>query len=734
MVEAAATAASATLTINGIGNYSFAGNLTGALSLVKSGSGTQIFGGTNNSTGSTMVSGGVLEFTSTNAMPATLASITVTSGGTVADGTTSGLSQSLITRVVGSSTGTVALAANSSNSLNFNNLTASLGSTGSYAYSGVLTPNGTNYNLGGGGGLLTISSMLSGGNSLTVLNGGDVAPAVANTYTGGTIIDSGTTLLISSDGSSGSAAELGLVPTSATTNITINGGTLQATSTFALNANRGIALGSSGGTIDVDGITSNNSNTLTYNGVITGAGSLALTDTGTLVLGGLNMYSGGTNISSGTLRAGIADTIPQSSAVTLGLGGTLQLNGFSQSIGSLTGGGVVTDNSSTSTTLTVGNDNTSPAAFYGVISDTNTGTTGTLALNKVGSGTLTLTGLNTYSGGTTVNGGTLIVAAAPSLAKNSQLVVNSGTLQFNVTSGTATVQSGVTATVAPAATLQLAGSVSAFSDGSAISPTDGQLVNVNNNGSTASGGGLSVTGTNQSVGTITGTVTSSPSAATTYSGDTVVGAGASLTATQILQNTLTIGAGATVTIRPSGSGIATNDASDATSSVADSTGAAPVSGTALEIENIQNRIAVLEQLEATDSSSNASPLDETPATLVGATSSVPNPANANLTSDSEASLLASEIATLQNRENLLLAEENSSSELGTLATAFSSTDVPAGGVGVPEPSGLLLTLTGAVAVALTLLARRGRRFSLAQAFYTCGIDRCGHRPFQRSRD
>ena len=59
---------------------------------------------------------------------------------------------------------------------------------------------------------------------------------------------------------------------------------------------------------------------------------------------------------------------------------------------------------------------------------------------------------------------------------------------------------------------------------------------------------------------------------TVYSGNTTVGDGtnaANLTATQILQNTLTINAGSTVTIAPSGSGIPT-DAVAATSSVATS--------------------------------------------------------------------------------------------------------------------------------------------------------------------
>ena len=168
-------------------------------------------------------------------------------------------------------------------------------------------------------------------------------------------------------------------------------------------------------------------------------------------------------------------------------------------------------------------------------------------------GTLSLTGQTLTKAGN----GTVRLEAAPSLASGSSIAVNAGTLQLDVTGGNgAVIGSNVTATVALSATLQLAGTVSALSDTSVINPADGDLVSVTNNGSTASGGGLIVTGTNQSVGTISGQATTS-GGATTYAGDTTVGdgtTGASLTVSQLLQNTLTINAGSTVTIRPSGGG------------------------------------------------------------------------------------------------------------------------------------------------------------------------------------
>src|SRR5215475_1375276 len=98
----------------------------------------------------------------------------------------------------------------------------------------------------------------------------------------------------------------------------------------------------------------------------------------------------------GTLRAGTTNTFSPNSAVIVASGATLDLNGFNQTIGSLAGVGNVTLGSAT---LTTGNDNTS-TMFSGVIS-------GTGGLVKIGAGTLTLTGVNTYTGPTIVSGGML---------------------------------------------------------------------------------------------------------------------------------------------------------------------------------------------------------------------------------------------------------------------------------------------------------------------------------------
>src|SRR5262249_39282918 len=162
---------------------------------------------------------------------------------------------------------------------------------------------------------------------------------------------------------------------------------LQITASFNLATNRGITLLGGGGTI---GVTS--ANVLSYGGVITGAGSLTKTDTGTLVLSGVNNYSGATTVNGGILMAGAVNTLPFQTAFTVATGATFDLNNFTQSIGSLAGAGSVTLGAGT---LITGNDSTS-TDFSGVIN-------GLGGLTKVGTGTQTLSGANTYTGATKLN-------------------------------------------------------------------------------------------------------------------------------------------------------------------------------------------------------------------------------------------------------------------------------------------------------------------------------------------
>jgi autotransporter-associated beta strand protein len=150
-----------------------------------------------------------------------------------------------------------------------------------------------------------------------------------------------------------------------------------------------------------------------------------------------------------------------------------------------------------------------------------------VANNGMGTGTLRVASLSTGGSARTinkVNAGTMEIQGASNLDGGTTINAIVGQLRFNNTSGAATIGAGVTVNVSSGATLELAGNVSDLSSPSPVSAR----ANVVNNSKLTSGGSLLVSGTNQQVGTITG------------SGDTVVNASASLTANSIIQNALVI--------------------------------------------------------------------------------------------------------------------------------------------------------------------------------------------------
>ncbi len=180
---------------------------------------------------------------------------------------------------------------------------------------------------------------------------------------------------------------------------------------------------------------------------------------GTVALLASNSYSGGTQILAvdklqltgpgtlGSVNAPLTMTVTQ--GVTSGSTvGTLDLNGTSQGVGNLSGNGnAVILNSATSTTnsLTVGNGNATGGDFQGSLSAGG----GVLSLVKVGTGTITLSGTNTFVGPTWLNNGTLALSGGATL---------SGTPLINLASGTTFDVSGMTAPFSLASGQTLAGS------------------------------------------------------------------------------------------------------------------------------------------------------------------------------------------------------------------------------------------------------------------------------------
>lgn len=327
----------------------------------------------------------------------------------------------------------------------------------------------------GGANAFTVTiTNLAGG----TLEGGGTAAAV---YTGGnnaTVINYGT---ITAD-SSNLAVDLGsgnsslqILGGSAVINGNINGGTGSSTLTIAPGAG----------------------NSFSYAGSIANFASVMI-GAGTTTLNGASTYSGNTTVSGGTLVLGNSSAIGTGTLVAaaptlvyrngINLANAISLQG--------------------ATTLDV--DGSDAATQSGVIG-------GSFGINKTGSGTLTLTGANSYSGGTTISGGTLLGSTASlqgNINNNSALVfdqasdgiyngVLSGTGSFtksgsgmlvldgkNSFAGTTTVQAG-TLEVGDAsnASATLGGNVQVAAGGTLRG--HGTIVgNVTNNGMLQPGGSI----------------------------------------------------------------------------------------------------------------------------------------------------------------------------------------------------------------------------------------------------
>ena len=369
---------------------------------------------------------------------------------------------------------------------------------------GNITLSGTTPTITGTG---TISSVLTGSARLTKSGAGTLTLNGTNTYTGGTSITGGT-VAITSD------SNLGAVPGIATaSSLVIDSGILSTSGNFTVSANRGIAIGPTSGT--GNGTINVASGELTYSGIITsnggaGTGSLVKSGTGTLTLGGVNTYTGNTDISAGTLKIASAAALPSGPLKgDVTITGTLDLNANSITLNGLSGAGLITSSTAGNVTLTAGANNKS-GNFTGTIQNGS----GTVALTKTGSLTLTLGGNNTFTGGVTINAGTLQLANAGALnssAPNSvtfgasapattKLQINGnsvtiGALATNATVGTVVIENanavGATLTVNQTTNTTFAG---AFQNG-----TGGGALSLTKNGT----GTLTLNGTNTHTGTTT---------------------------------------------------------------------------------------------------------------------------------------------------------------------------------------------------------------------------------------
>ncbi|WP_079810472.1 autotransporter outer membrane beta-barrel domain-containing protein [Salmonella enterica] len=394
----------ATLELNAGGD--FANNIGGTGSVVKSGDKTLTLSGSNTYTGGTTISGGTLVASNVEAL----------GSGDVTDNATLELS-----------TG--------------GDFANNIGGTGSVVKSGdkTLTLSGTNSYTGG----TTINDGTLVATSVDALGSGDVTDnATLELNTGGDFANN-----IGGTGSVVKSGDKTLTLSGAnsyTGGTTISGGTLVANDVNALGTgdvtdNATLALNAVGD----------------FNNAIGGSGKVEKSGDDTLTLSGSNTYTGGTLINGGTLVANNVEALGTGDVTN---NATLELNTGGDFTNAISGSGQVVKSGDETLTLSGSNTYTGGtlissgtlvandvnALGTGDVTDNavlelNTGGDfinsigGTGRVEKSGDETLTLSGSNTYTGGTTINDGTLVATSVDALGSGD--VTDNATLELN-TSGT----------------------------------------------------------------------------------------------------------------------------------------------------------------------------------------------------------------------------------------------------------------------------------------------------------
>ena len=360
---------------------------------------------------------------------------------------------------------------------NIANASFMTGLTGAYVYSGGGTINNGGFGISIGQALLAPTGGGANGNP-TVVNGGSGyvgAPLVTVSGAGGTGATAYATI------SSGTIS--GIVITNPGTGYT---GALS----FTL-----IGGGGSGAIISSVTPTADSSGGLIFEDT---------SATATTTLAGLSTYTGGTTITSGVVALGINNALSSAGAINVN-GGTFNLATFNDTVGAVT---------LTTGTIT-GSTGTLTGASYGVQSGAVNGILGGAgAMTKTTGGTVTINSANVYTGGTTINAGTLVVGNAAALGSASSDALSfgassTGTLSLNGNS--TTVTDLTTSSTSPI-----------IQDNNATTAT----LTVNNAGDNDTYAGVLQNGTNGTLFlTKSGSGTLTLTNASTYSGATTISAG-----------------------------------------------------------------------------------------------------------------------------------------------------------------------------------------------------------------
>ena len=235
-------------------------------------------------------------------------------------------------------------------------------------------------------------SGITGAGNVNQLGPGLLVLTASNSYTGNTTISGGSVQLNNANAVAASTvvdyvASNGLVFNGGIGSFTAGG--LAGTGSFALadTAGNSVALSVGGNSPSA------------FSGTMSGSGSLAKINGGTLILSGSNSFTGNTSIFQGTLQ--------------LGSGGTT---------GSLATLSAVSFTGGTAATLAFNRDNTVNQG----IDFSGGAIAGPGNLSQEGPGAVVLTANNTYTGGTTISGGTLVVANSAGSATGPGTVTLSG--------------------------------------------------------------------------------------------------------------------------------------------------------------------------------------------------------------------------------------------------------------------------------------------------------------------
>ncbi|MDZ5343582.1 autotransporter-associated beta strand repeat-containing protein [Salmonella enterica] len=435
-------------------------------SLIKQGAGTLILNAENTYTGGTTISDGTLVATNVDALGSgdvtDDATLELNTGGTF-DNAISGSGQ-----VVKSGDETLTLSGTNTYSggtlISGGTLVASnveaLG-TGDVTDNAVLE-----LNTGG-----DFDNAISGSGQVEKSGDGTLTLSGSNTYTGGTTINDGTLIATSVDAlGSGDVTDNATLAlnTGGTFDNTISGsGKVEKSGDDALtlsgaNSYTGGTL-ISGGTLVASNVEALGSGDVTdnatlalntggtFDNTISGSGQVVKSGDDVLTLSGSNTYTGGTTISGGTLIASNVDALGTGDVTN---DATLELNTGGDFTNNISGNGQVVKSGDDTLTFSGSNTYTGGTLISSgtlVANDVNALGTGdvtdnaTLELNtggdftnnisgsgqvvKSGDDTLTLSGTNSYTGGTTISGGTLVATNVEALGTGD--VTNNATLELN---------------------------------------------------------------------------------------------------------------------------------------------------------------------------------------------------------------------------------------------------------------------------------------------------------------